>query len=153
MRNILQQLSSLVSDNGEAYTPPAGPLAGHGIQNWGRTQANNDRYQKHLKAIQNPTSLGAMPATPLPNQWEIMGQVVKGRRNAVEAAGGKFNMADQADYYNEAPVNTRWDDQQVGVTTGNTMGDDMAGFQDALNNTSRPSRGVIGNLRKRFGLS
>jgi hypothetical protein len=148
----LRSMATLMSDDGEGYTPPTNPQAGLGIQNWGLNQANNARFAKGVAATRHPNALNTN-ATPLPNAWEIFGHVMNGRRNAVEAVGGRFRGPDPADFYNDAPSNTRFDDRQIGVTTGQTLADDEAGMQDALNRTSRPSHRIITDLRKRFGLS
>ena len=158
MRNILQQLAgTLMGEGGDTYTPPEGPMAGHGIQQWGRDQANQSRFRGAVDYLKNMGRPGAgflkpQRATPLPNQWEIMGTVMQGRQRAVEDAGGRFKGPKQADYYNEAPSNTRWDDEQVGVDTGNTLGTDMINAQESLNNLRSPSHAAIQNLRRKHGL-
>jgi hypothetical protein len=153
----LRSMATLLSDSGEGYTPPEGPQAGMGIQQWGYNQALDQRHDTKQRFWQNRGNklFGFLPpsnATPLPNAWETMGHVVKGRANAVDAAGGRLRMPDPADYYNNAPGSTRFDDEQVGIETGQTLGADKLGFQDALNNTSRPSHRILGDLRRRFGI-
>ena len=152
-----QMLTSLMSNQGEAYTPPEGPRAGPAIQQWGRTQANNQRFQDATNWLQNMGKPGTgflrpQHASPLPSPWEILGHVIKGRSNAIEASGGKANIEDyHAGAGSDRPT-TRFDPLQVGVTTGQTLADDQQGFERSANTMSSISRNALLNLRRKYGL-
>lgn len=160
-KNLLESLKSmptLMGQDGDGFTPSSTPgQAGHQIRQWGYQQAlgARDRKRSNFWANRGNKLFGFLPpsnATPLPNQWEVMGEVNAGRQRAIEGAGGNFNM-DIGDAYNDgSKPNTRWDAEQIGVASGNSLGMDVNEFQNALNATARPSRGIIANLRRKFGL-
>jgi hypothetical protein len=157
---IKKPLASLMNQEGEEFSPQPGAGAGISVQNWGMNQALNDRFAQ-LRRFQQTQGrpggglngfLSPQHTTGLPNQWDIFGQVMRGRQDAVEGAGQHFDLGGTP-LGNEAAPNTRWDPEQVGVNTGHTLRDDEAGFQNALNHSARPSNGLIGDLRRRFGLN
>lgn len=154
----LLQGPSLVNDHGEGYTPSAIPgLAGGEVREWGYQQALKNRTDNTRKFWENRGKPGSgfLPpahATPLPNEWEIMGNVVRGRQNAIESVGGRARMPEQQDYYNDPSPNTRWDERQIGLATGNTLADDTSGYDQATNKISRPTYSALASLRRRFGL-
>lgn len=157
-KNLLASLQSLVGADGAAYTPPDGPQAGLGIKQWGYNEALKQRQGATRKfwdsrAAGDPLS-GFLPpshATPLPNQWETMGHVMKGRANAINANGMDAELDNYAAPGGNAP-STRFDTEQIGIDTGHTLGEDTGAYQNSLNKVARPSAGIINNLRRKFGI-
>lgn len=85
--------ASLVGADGRGFSPSSsGPLAGLQIRGWGYDQALDERFARGVEATRNPNQL-THNATPLPSEWDAMGHVVSGRRNAIEAAGGDARIA------------------------------------------------------------
>lgn len=144
----------LLGARGKSYTPQGG-LAD---RQWGQQNIDEARFDESAERIKNmgkpghhglgfKTSRYGTPNTT----WDGFHGLMMGLRDGANAQGRTFKL-DPADYMNDSRVNTRFDDEQIGVSTGSTLADDQAGFQAAINTMRTPSRNIIANLRKRFGL-
>ncbi len=143
---------SLVNDNGEGYTPRAHDN-GMGVRQWGQQQASNrafDQHTNHINMMGRPGGGFLRPQTSLvPTAWQGLAEVMNGRQNAVEESGGRFR---GDDYGNDPAPNTRFDENQIGIATGQSLGTDLNNYQQATNNLRNPSISSLIRLQRKFGL-
>jgi hypothetical protein len=129
-RSLMDSLRSmsLLGADGEPYSPPE-QGSGLAVQQWGKNQAWNKRFADQTHYIQNMGKpgmgfLGPNNTSPSPfSKWNVMGQVLQGRNNAVEASGGrmKMNLMDAYNDGGERP-DTRFEAEQTSsLTGGNTL--------------------------------
>lgn len=152
MISLLKNLkNSLLGVNGQSYQPQGGISD----EIWGQHNLSDARQNEVVDRIHTMGQPGAgflnTSKYGLPNStWDGFHGMMMGLRDATQQRGQNLKMVGGPGL---GPVpNTRFDEGQVGVTTGQTLGDDMDQFQNAMNHSSSPTSGAIANLRRKFGL-